>query len=160
MKEQALAKMAPPESKLGRYRPELLERPRVVIGSKADVATFDWDGPRLSAATGEGVREAVGRVAQLVQRARAEQPAPETYAVHRPLGESFRVERDDDGSFVVIGRQAERAVAVNDLTNIDALQFVQDRLKRLGVDRALARAGARQGDRVRIGTLVFDYDEG
>lgn len=145
---------------LGRYRPELLERPRVVIGSKADVAATDWQGPRLSAVTGEGVREAVGQVARLVQGARAAQPAPDTYAVHRPVGESFRVEREDDGGFVVVGRQAERAVAVNDLTNADALQFVQDRLRRLGVDRALARAGARQGDRVRIGTLEFDYDEG
>jgi Obg family GTPase CgtA-like protein len=31
-------------------------------------------------------------------------------------------------------------------------------LKSLGVDRALARAGARDGDRVRIGTLQFDYE--
>ena len=81
--------------------------------------------------------------------------------VHRPAAESFRVERDDTGrGFVVIGREAERAVALNDLTNPEALVVVHDRLKRLGVDRALARAGAKQGDRVRIGGLAFDYDEG
>ena len=50
-------------------------------------------------------------------------------------------------------------MAVNDLTNADALQFVHDRLKRLGVDRALARAGAQPGDTVRIGGLAFEYDE-
>ncbi len=32
------------------------------------------------------------------------------------------------------------------------------RLKRLGVDRALARAGAGPGDTVRIGGLAFDYE--
>ncbi|MBW8825582.1 MAG: GTPase ObgE [Acidobacteria bacterium] len=144
---------------LGRYRPELLERPRLVVGSKGDVATEEWDGPRLSAVTGDGVREMVGRLTQLVGEARASIPAPDTFVVHRPVGESFRVEREDSGAFVVVGRQAERAVAVNDLTNIEALRFVHERLKRLGVDRALARAGARQGDKVRIGDVIFDYEE-
>jgi GTPase len=145
---------------LGRYRPELLERPRLVVGSRADAATEAWDGARTSSATGEGIRELVGRLAELVSRARAEQPVPETYAVHRPAAESFRIERDDDGTFVVVGRQAERAVALNDLTNADALAFVHERLRRLGVDRALARAGATEGDDVRIGRLVFEYEDG
>jgi GTP-binding protein len=95
-----------------------------------------------------------------VREARATIPEPVAYAVHRPAAESFRVEKDETGSgFVVIGREAERAVALNDLTNPEAVVVIQDRLKRLGVDRALARAGAKQGDRVRIGGLTFDYDE-
>jgi GTP-binding protein len=49
-------------------------------------------------------------------------------------------------------------VAVNDITNLQALDYVQHRLKRLGVDRALARAGAREGDTVRIGKFTFDYE--
>jgi GTP-binding protein len=69
-----------------------------------------------------------------------------------------RVERTDDGGFVVRGRPAERAVALSDLTNADALAFAQHRLKRLGVDRALARAGAREGDLVRIGGFTFEYE--
>jgi len=145
---------------LGRYEPELLARPRLAVGSKADVGGHDFDGPALSAVTGEGVREVVGALADLVREARATQPAPVAYAVHRPAAESFRIERDDRGAFVVVGREAERAVALNDLTNPEALGVAQDRLKRLGVDRALARAGAKQGDQVRIGRLTFDYDEG
>ena len=60
--------------------------------------------------------------------------------------------------FVVLGREAARAVAVSDLTDPDALEHVQRRLKRIGVDRALARAGARDGRR-RCGsaTLSFTY---
>ena len=143
---------------LRNYQPDLLERPRVVAGSKADVATTDWDGPKLSAVTRDGVQAVVYKLADAVRHARAERAEPAAYAVHRPAAESFRVEREDDG-FVVVGREAERAVAVNDLTNLDALQFVHDRLKRLGVDRALARAGAQPGDRVRIGGLVFDYED-
>src|SRR5437667_2146551 len=62
---------------LARYRPELLERPRVVAGSKADVGSGRWDGLRLSAVTGDGVDEVLGRLVVLVEQARAELPADE-----------------------------------------------------------------------------------
>ena len=58
---------------------------------------------------------------------------------------------------MVLGKPAERAVAVNDLTNAQALEYVRHRLSRLGVDRALARAGARPGDVVRVGGFTFEY---
>ena len=144
---------------LGRYRAELLERPRLTIGTKADVAVNEWDGPRVSAVTGEGIGDLVHRLHALVAEARAAEPVPEAFIVHRPEPEGVRIERDGD-TLVVVGRAAERAVAVNDLTNPQALEYVHDRLRRLGVDRALARAGAREGDTVQIGTLTFDYQEG
>lgn len=148
-------------NELGNYRPELLERPRLVVGSKADAAGPEalaaWKAPRISAATGEGVRWLLGRLVELVAEARAATPRAQDFVVHRPAAEGFRVERADDG-FVVVGRQAERAVALNDLTNREALAYVHDRLRRLGVDRALARAGARPGDTVRVGTMTFEYE--
>jgi GTP-binding protein len=117
-----------------------------------------WDGLRVSAVTGEGVRPLVGRLATMVAEARAEAPVSEAFVVHRPVPEGVVVDRDDDGAFRVHGRSAERAVAVSDLTNADALAFVHSRLKRLGIDRALRRAGAHDGDTVRIGDLSFDYE--
>jgi GTP-binding protein len=143
---------------LGRYRPELLERPRMIVGTKADVAQLELDGPRVSAVTGAGINELLGRLAELVTEARAAQPASEAFIVHRPEQEGVRVERTDDGAFVVVGRPAERAVAVTDLTNAEALAYVHDRLRRIGVDRALARAGAQEGDLVRIGPMSFEYE--
>ena len=75
-----------------------------------------------------------------------------------PVAEGFRIEREDDASFRVLGREAERAVAFSDLTNLDALDEAHRRLSRLGVDKALARAGASEGDIVRIGKLTFAYE--
>jgi GTPase len=49
-------------------------------------------------------------------------------------------------------------VALSDLTDLGALQYAQQRLKRLGVDRALVRAGVQAGDVVRIGGFVFEYE--
>jgi GTPase len=145
---------------LGRYRPELLERPRLVVGSKSDAAdpSFPWDGPLVSAATGEGVRPLLHQLADLVAQVRAEQPSRDGFVVHRPEPEGVHVERDPSGALIVHGRAAHRAVALNDLTNPQALSYVQNRLKRLGVDRALVRAGAREGDLVRIGDFEFEYE--
>ena len=70
----------------------------------------------------------------------------------------MRIERGDDASWIVIGKMAERAVAVSDINNRQALTHVHNELKRIGVDRALARAGARPGDTVRIGTFAFEYE--
>ena len=58
------------------------------------------------------------------------------------------------------GRAAERVVAMADLTNDEALAYVQERFRRMGVERALQRAGAREGDLVRVGSVELDYVEG
>jgi GTP-binding protein len=147
---------------LGRYRPDLLDRPRLVVGSKADVATqaVPEGALPISAVTRQGLDELLGRLGTLVGEAREEEPVPEPFVVLRPAEEGFTVLRDDDGAWRVSGRSAERVVAMADLTNIEAMEYVQHRLRTMGVERALARAGAREGDVVRIGPVELDYVEG
>jgi GTP-binding protein len=156
---------------LGRYRPELLERPRLVVGTKADVATTSLDPEALddtefadaltiSAVTRQGLDPLLGRLGTLIGEARDEEPEPEPFVVLRPAEEGFVVVRDDDGTWRVSGRTAERVVAMADLTNLEAMEYVQYRLRKMGVDRALARAGVREGDVVRIGPVELDYLEG
>src|SRR3954469_11657802 len=82
---------------LEEYQPDLLERPRLTVGSKSAVAAHPFEGITMSAVTGAGVREVVGKLADLVREVRAEVPMPLSYAVHRPVAESFRIERSDDG---------------------------------------------------------------
>jgi GTP-binding protein len=168
---------------LGRYRPELLDRPRVVIGSKADLLTetelapHTSEGPDgeprtglvtsdgvvldvvVSAVTGQGLARAVGLMADATRHALVVEPEPEAFIVYRPVAEGIKIERSDDGGFRVIGRQAQRAVALSDLTNPEALDHAHSRLRKLGVDQALAKAGAKEGDLVHIGGLTFTYDD-
>jgi len=150
-------------SELGSYRPELLDRPRVVVGSKADVASDDEDvcDVVLSAATGDGVGALVERLAGVVQdtRADAAEAASSEIVVHRPAPEGVDVRRAGDGAWVVVGRTAERAVALSDLNDVGAQAEAVRRLRRLGVDRALARAGVRDGDEVTVGTMTFTWGE-
>ena len=92
-----------------------------------------------------------GRLVAEARAARARRPRPTSST--GPSPRASRSSGPTTARCVVLGQAAERAVAVNDLTNPQALDYVRDRLTRLGVDRALARAGAREGDVVRIGRL-------
>ena len=146
---------------LGRYEPSLLERPRVVIGSRLDLGASDPHVElSVSAVTREGLSSLAGRLAVEVQQVRDAIAEPSAFVVLRPAAQGFRVEpvdASDGGGWRVVGRQAERAVALSDLTNPDALEYAQLRLKKLGVDRALARAGVGDGELVRVGSFVFEY---
>jgi GTP-binding protein len=150
---------------LAAYRPDLLDRPSLVVGSKADVLEpEDWgeEAPvdlAVSSATGDGLQPLLWRLAELVTEARDAEPVRDGFVIHRPEPTGVHVTRDDDGAWRVLGRGAERAVALSDLTDIGALDYAQNRLRKLGVDRALRRAGVREGDEVRIGDFAFEYEE-
>ncbi len=145
-------------SELGKYRPELIDRPRLVVGSRADVAVHEYDGElSISAVTRSNLDRFQGEVARLVEEARAAEPANEGFVVLRPEQRGLVVERDEDGVWRVHGRAAERTVAMMDLNNPEAMAYVQHRLRRLGVEKLLAKAGAKQGDVVRVGPVEMEY---
>ena len=146
---------------LRRYRPELLERPRLVVGTKADVASPDvqFDGLRIASVTRAGLDEFRGRLATLIEAARAAEDEVEPYVVFRPEEQGFSVVREGPKVWRVQGRPAERAVALADLTNPEAMAYIQQRLQRMGVEKALARAGAVDGDVVHIGSHELVYEE-
>ena len=167
------------QRELSLYRPELLDRPSLVVGAKGDQLTGDdWgdDAPvelTISSITGDGVQPLLWRLGQLVGEAREAEAGgvdgglpggrlpmgPEEFVIHRPEPVGVAIEREDDGSWVVVSRQAERAVALSDMTDPGALEYAQHRLERLGVNKALRRAGVSDGDIVRIGDFAFDYEE-
>jgi GTP-binding protein len=148
---------------LGRYQPSLLERPRLLVGSRADMASGDMDTSFcdlvISSVTRQGLDELIRHAATLVAEARATQVSVQEseIRVHRPAKEGIVVERQDDGAYVVRGRAAERAVRLSDLTDDGALDEAVRRLEKLGVDRMLSRAGVHEGDRVIIGDLEFSW---
>ena len=145
---------------LGRYRPELLTRPRITIGTKSDVSVFETEYPPISAVTHQGLDEFLGQLGTLIDGAREEEPVSDSYVVYRPDEEGFSVTRDSDGAYRLAGRSAERVVAMADLTNTEALEYIHQRFRKMGVEKALARAGAKEGDLVRIGDVELEYVEG
>jgi GTPase len=150
-------------AELGSHLAELTSRPRVVVGSKADVAVGGTDTSVCdlvaSSTRGDGIDALLGRLATIVREARTEAAAVAGAEprVHRPRAEEIEVRALGHRRFEVVGRAAVRAVGLSDLTDPGALDELHRRLARLGVDRALARAGARDGDVVAIGDLELEW---
>jgi GTP-binding protein len=146
---------------LADYSVELARRPRLVLVNKSDL--FDvtpiadaLDAIPVSALTGEGITDALHLIADLVDKADRAAPERRGYVLHRPLGSTFTIHKEDDG-WRVEGQAAERAVRFADLTMLEAADMASRRLASLGVDAALAKAGALEGDEVRIGDLSFEF---
>ena len=160
-----------------------LERlPELVLLSKRDllppeeieVAAEEWRGRlgdralgvlAVSSATGEGLEELRQRIlAELPELAADPGPGAEPdgefeaeHRVYRPAGEGgYWVEREDDGGFRVLGRGVEVLFERHDTKNEEALAYLEQRLKEMGVIAALDRAGFESGDDVRVGELEFE----
>lgn len=164
-------------------RPPLLDRPRIVVLAKIDVPDArdlaeivrpDLEARgypvfEVSAVSHEGLRQLSFALGQLVERARAEQPAvSRARVVLRPKAVDdggFTIKRREQGGevyFEVRGRKPERWVRQTDFTNDEAVGYLADRLEKLGVEDGLFKAGAVPGDEVRIGhpdnAVVFDWE--
>jgi GTP-binding protein len=117
----------------------------------------------ISSATGAGLDELVRAIfAALPEEAAA--PAPtdgfETeHRVYRPgEEEGFDVIPEGDGRFRVSGRGIELLIARHDLDNPEALDYLEQRLREIGVIAELERAGFAPGDEVVVGELEFELD--
>jgi GTP-binding protein len=170
------------ERELAAYTPalgtDLASRPRLVVLNKIDVPDArdlaDIVRPELEArglpvyavstASTEGLRELTFALAAAVTEYRASLPPPEpTRVVLRPaaVGESgFDVipDPEQEGGFVVRGERPLRWVRQTNFDNAEAVGYLADRLAKLGVEDALAEAGAVPGSPVTIGNVTFDWE--
>lgn len=162
---------------LRRHEPGMLERTEVVAINKvdlpdgramADMVRVDLEGQgfevfEISALTGDGLDPLRYRLGQLVHELRA---ADEVVDAEESDHVVVRFEADEpdfrvevvDGGYEVVGRRVERWVQMTPLDQPEAARYLQGRLRRAGVDKALADAGARSGDDVFIGDVVFEYE--
>ena len=164
-------------------RVPLAERPRLVVLNKIDVpeareladfVTAELEGRGLqvfeiSAVSHEGLKQLTFALAELVEKARRDAPAPEpARIVLRPKAvddsgfQVTRVEENGQEYFRVTGSKPVRWVRQTDFNNDEAVGYLADRLARLGVEEALLKAGARAGAEVLIGAgdnaVVFDWE--
>ena len=159
---------------------DMASRPRIVVLNKMDVPEardladlvlpdLQASGLRtyqVSAASGEGLRELAFAMAALVGEARGSAPEPlPTRLVIRPepvAGPDFQLVRTGSNAFLIRGAKPTRWIRQTDFSNDEAVGYLADRLAKLGIEEALAQAGAEPGAEVAIGeeddAVVFDWD--
>jgi GTPase len=163
---------------LEQHDPALLERRQLVVLNKVDLpdavtmaglvrGTLEERGYEVlevSAVSGAGLDALRYRLGQLIDELGpaldAESAADAEPVVLRPAGHSapVRVEVEEDGAFRVVSDRVERWVAMLPVEDHGAARYLQGRMRRAGVERALIGAGARQGDTVVIGDVEFAFD--
>lgn len=158
---------------------ELAERPRVVVGNKVDVIGVEEADARLreraeadgapyfavSAVTGEGIDAMVRWVAEQVHQIRTTaalqaETFEQVWQHDKRRHKEFSVTNLGGGVFRVDGRGIERMVIQTEWENAEAVAFLQRRMVKAGVEKALIDAGARDGDEVRILGRSFEFDSG
>jgi GTP-binding protein len=158
---------------LALFNPRLATKPQLVVLNKMDLpqAKELWPAVEeemqnrgtaaccISAATGEGVRQMLYQVLQLLDSLPEEEEVlPEEIAVFRPPEEedgfSITVE---EGGYRVKGRRVERLVGRTDWRYDESVRKLHRALERLGVTKAMEEAGVRKGDTVLIGDTELEW---
>lgn len=156
------------------FEPALARKPQIVAVNKMDVTEVRERWPELrtrleaeglepmaiSAATGEGTRELLRRVAVLIETLPPEalvEEVPVLRPHERPV-EAFHIARDPDGAFRVEGERIERAAVMTPWGNEEAVDRFQRILRATGVWEALEEAGVAAGDTVRIGKVELEWE--
>jgi GTP-binding protein len=170
-------------AELAAHAQELAERPQIVVANKCDMpgvsegvaalkAAAEASGHpffAVSAVTGEGLETFKRYCAHEVHELRAELAAQQDAAAAAADERTWRDERarrdrafhiDNLGGGVwrITGTRIERMVVQTDWDNEEAVTYLQLRFSKMGLDDALAKAGAVTGDEVRILGYSFDYE--
>ena len=119
----------------------------------------------VSAVTQTGIDSLIAATATEVHRLReqaAEDPIPEYDQIweHKRLerDRAIEVEQEEPHAWRVHGSGIERMVVQTEWDNDEAVAFLQRRMERAGVERALTAAGAVAGDEVRIMDIAFEFE--
>jgi GTP-binding protein len=142
--------------------PELAAGWRARLGSEPKVCRNDA-GPLLlltSSATGAGIDPLKLAIFAHAPGVATEEPGPgeviAEHAVYRPQeARDHRVERVGEHLFRIAGPVVERLVGRHDLENSEALEYIEDRLRSLGVVKELESCGFEPGDEIEIGEVAF-----
>jgi GTP-binding protein len=116
----------------------------------------------ISSATGAGLHELRRSILTTLPEERQEprRPAPGVEAEHRIYRpgeeEGYEVTPEGEGRWRVAGRGIEMLVARHDLGNQEALDYLEGRLREIGVIAELQRAGFEPGDDVVVGEVEFE----
>ena len=170
--------LATVEGELEAHGEGLAALPRILALSKADLvppeaadaAEAEWrkrlddgwlDVVTTSSATGHGLDRLGDSIMRNLPTDQPPMPGDELaeHRVYRPADDGFTV-GGDAKLWRVTGPAVDRLIARHDIENEEALRYIEDRLRSMGVIRALEAAGFEPGQDVEIAGVIFEFDPG
>ena len=162
------------KNELKQFSPSLSKKEELIVINKCDLPEVQENKAEIkkyfskkdkniffiSALTGVGISELIFQIFEtirLTEKGEALLPKPSQEKVsHYGYHHSFSIRKDGE-QFVIEGKEINKLVYQYDLDNPQALKYLQGKLQAWGVEKALKKKGAREGDMVRIGEKEFYF---
>ena len=159
---------------LKKFNPDLAKRPMIVAGNKIDMAEPEqieefkkyvndkgYEYYSICAPIMEGTKELMNVTWNMLK----ELPPIKEYEVEEiPLealipedDNSFKITQEDEGYYLVEAKWFPRVLKGIDVTDYEALQYMQRVLEKSGVFDALREEGIQEGDIVSLYNIEFEY---
>ncbi|MBS4770734.1 GTPase ObgE [Carnobacteriaceae bacterium zg-C25] len=166
---------------LGEYELRLLERPMIIVANKMDMpesvdnlktfkeklyAKYGEQAPQIfeiSAYQNNGLEALLIQTAELLENTPAfplfiDETPRETNVTYRlETTQEFEISRDDDSTWVLSGEKLEKLFSMTNFAHDESIMRFARQLRSMGVDEALRKRGAQNGDLVRIQSFEFEF---
>ena len=158
---------------LVKFNPELAQRPMIVAGNKIDMAEPEqieefknyvnskgYEYYSICAPSCEGTKELMNVTWNMLQTL---PPIKEYDTEEIPFeafiedNNSFKITQVDDGYFLVEAKWFPKVLKGIDITDYEALQYMQRVLEKSGIFDALREKGIQEGDIVSLYDIEFEY---
>lgn len=158
-------------AELKNHDKRLASLPQIVALNKADVLIDDEAIKKfkksvrkpvvvISAATRQGIDELIKTVYETLSTLpETEKLEYEPFEYEKRNTTGFEITRDDDGGFDLSGGLIDELSRNVVLDSYDSFNWFQKKLKETGVIKALKKAGATDGDTVRVLDIEFEFLE-
>lgn len=165
-------------NELEQYNLRLMERPQIIVANKMDMpeAEENLKGFKtkiaedipvfpISAVTKTGLRELLLAIADKLETTPEfplneilEQEDEDT-VLYKYIAEEpdFEITREPDGTFVLSGTKIERLFTMTNFERDASISRFARQLRAMGVDEALRKRGAKDGDIVRLLDYEFEF---
>lgn len=164
---------------LKNFNPKLVERPQIVAANKIDIANDNElvdkfinhvsqdnrEVIKISAATGEGIKELMDRALYYVENyVEDTENKPELFDF---AADEVDIDfkkltgyKDDDGIFVLEGKQLDKIFRSTNFTDNSSIRYLYNYIEKRGGIKLLKSMGLKEGDTVKINDFEFEYVDG
>jgi GTPase len=163
---------------LEEYNLRLTERPQIIVANKMDMPEaeenlqkfkeqLEEDFPifPISALSRKGLRELLFAIADKIEQTpefpldHEEEDTGVTRVLykHEADPEAFYITREPDGAFVISGEKVEKLFKMTNFQTEESVRRFSRQLRGLGVDEALRKKGAKDGDTVKLLDFEFEF---
>lgn len=157
------------------YSDKLSHKKEVIIANKMDLPNYknnlekfkkaypDKEIIEISAATKMGLDELMKRLMTLVEEIETEnlynEDEFESFVVYKFQNDQPYTITNDNGVWVLKGKEIEKLFKMTKFSEDEAVERFARKLRGMGVEEALEKAGAKRGDEVQILDYIFEFKE-